>query len=200
MDSKNKYIFNIVDFQRADERALEYIFATYWRGFVYFAKRYVSDLEAEDVCSEVMNRVWARRFDFHSLNGLKAFIYVSIRNASIDLIRSKKMTSRVDRDYSYLNAEALSPNGTEEMLARIVQAGVLQRLHEMRERLPPQIGKVIQLTLEGESVSSIAAKMGIARQVVHRYKVRGIELLREGLDSTDPLDILLIILLVGIIR
>jgi RNA polymerase sigma factor (sigma-70 family) len=197
MSSRETYQFSMAAFQKGDERALEYVFSTHWREFVYFAKKYLSDLEAEDLCSEVMNRVWARRYDFDSISGLKAFIFLSIRNGAFDLIDKKKRESLAAKGYLYHKEQSMAHNETERMLGQVVEAGVLRRLHELQEKLPPQIRKVIQLTMEGESVSSISDKMGIARQVVHRYKDRGIQLLRGGIYSKDPWRVLVLLLVIA---
>jgi RNA polymerase sigma factor (sigma-70 family) len=180
-----RYKFDIAGFKQGDERALEYIFSTHWREFVTFAKRYASDQEAEDICSEAMNKVWVRRYDFESLAGLKAFIFLAIKNRAIDLFEKKRTESKAVKEYSYRKSGKAADNEIEEMIARVVEAGVLRRLDELTVQLPPQIRKVIQLTIDGESVSSISDKLGIARQVIYRYKDRGIELLRGGLEKKD---------------
>lgn len=197
MASVSKYRFNIGDFQRGDERALQYIFQAHWREFVLFAKKYVGDQEAEDVVSETLNKTWDRRGNFENLSALRAFIYLSIKNRALDKIDKRKTEQRVAAEYSERLDREPATEDIEMMMTHVVESEVLQRLDLLTEQLPPRIREVIELTKEGDSVSSISNKLGVARQVIYRYKDRGVELLRGGLRTQDLWKALLLLVLLN---
>jgi len=97
MESKAKegeYWINA--FRNGDDPSLSYFFKLYSKSLGYFAFRLVQDkLEDEDITEECFVKVWERRSDFKTEENLKAFLYISCRNACLDYLRRIKVKSAV---------------------------------------------------------------------------------------------------------
>jgi RNA polymerase sigma-70 factor (ECF subfamily) len=60
-----------------------------------FADSFVKDqLVAEDIVSDVFIKLWNKANDFSSLTAIKAFLYISTKNASLNYINQRVRTEK----------------------------------------------------------------------------------------------------------
>lgn len=151
------------------------------------AKKYISTAEAEEVTGEVFVTIWKRRSDFSSLNSLKKFILVSVRNAAVDLLRKSKLSKVISLE----DAEAFY---SEEDIFSQVKFDVLQAVDAAISQLPSQQREVILLSYKyGYKIDKIAATMGISSQTVKNYKRLALDKLRHSLSGVEFIILLSII-------
>lgn len=182
-------------FRNGDDRSLSYFFKLYSKSLGYFAFRLVQDkLEAEDITAECFVKIWERRSDFKTEENVKAFLYISCRNACLDYLRRTKVKSAAQEAYYHQLLES-----EETILYQIVKSEVLQALNKEIELLPDNYRQVFKLIyFDYKKTDEIALEMGISVQTVRNYKSRAVELLkatmlRKGISAATVLAGLMII-------
>lgn len=187
METEETYL--ISEFNRGETRALKQIFMRYHASICYFAGDFVKDFEvAKDIASETFMALWSRRTDFNSVRAIKAFLYVSARNACLNYLRRSKMI----QDHQRATLRDLSKEELDDVvMSRIFDAEVLREVHMAVEALPGQCRRVVKLTLEGMSSDDIAAVMDLSPQTVRNTRVRATMLLKKHLTQNAVAVVLL---------
>jgi len=174
--------------QQGDERAFEQIFDHYYQALCFFSARLIIDkMAAEDIVQEVLYKLWHKHADFENLNAIKAFLYISTRNASLNYLDKEK---RKDKHHELLMS---SPEETDmPVLNEIIYAEGLREIAMALDSLPEQCSKIMKMIYqEGLKPQEIADALGITVSTVYNQKMRGIGMLRQKL-STGGFGILLL--------
>jgi len=177
--------------QKGDERAFEQIFDHYYQALCFFSARIIVDkIAAEDIVQEVLYKLWHKHADFETLNAIKAFLYISTRNASLNYLDKEK---RKDKHHQLLMG---LPEETDiPVLNEIIYAEGLREIAMALDNLPEQCGKIIKMIYqEGLKPQEIAKALGITVSTVYNQKMRGIGILREKL-SVKGFGVLLLVTL-----
>jgi len=149
----------------ANQRCFEIVYNEYYRPLVFFAHTHVQDgAVAHDITIDAFTKLWDRRGDFDSLQKIKAFLYITVRNASLNHIKQLERRNAAHKEILYL-AEKDSDHLTasiyqSELLHRVMQEikslkGKARRIIELRyfEELPyPEIAKILNTTVENVRV------------------------------------------------
>lgn len=176
---------------KGDENAFSQLYRLYYAPLCLYADRFVKDsAAAEDIVEEAFLKVWERRRTFTTPKHLAAFLYQSIKNACLDLI---KTSARMDVRHQSFAADHYVLSETDH-LTDIVRTEILVSLYYAIASLPPKVGGIIQKTFfEGKSNQEVADEMGISLQTVKNQKHRGIGLLRKRIGR-DYLYLLILFL------
>ena len=182
-------------FRDGDDAALSYFFKLYYKPLCYFADRMIQNgLEAEDIVADCFVKAWERRQDFETAANIKAFLYISTRNAGLNYLKHLKAKSAAQLKY-FNELE----QGEELILTKIIETEVLVMLNEEIDQLPDNYREVFKLLYFDQlKTDEIAIKMGINVQTVRNYKARAIDLLkasmlRKGISEAMVLGFLLFI-------
>lgn len=175
---------------QGEELAFDYFFHRYFPLMITFARRFVMDeVYAEEIVQDVFYKVWQRRSSFASPQALKAFLYISTKNASFNQI--SKMQNRTKHQDNYAVEKDIEE---QSILHDIIRTEVYVFLSEAIRTLPDQCQKIIQLLFEEDKKPiEIADELGISVSTVNSQKARGLLLLRQRLKGKD-LDLLMIIM------
>lgn len=167
-----------------DKTAFEQVYHQFYQPVCYFAYRFTQDMpQAEDIASVVLAKVWERRTDFSDPAAVKAFLYVSARNASLDYLKSQKVRSGAAGELRY---QALLSD--DAAMAGQLEAQLLKHIYDAVESLPPRAKEIFRMIyIEGLSTEAIAAKLQLPVQTVRNNKARALELLRVQLLKKDIL-------------
>lgn len=134
--------------------------------------------EARDVIQEVFTTIWNRRMDLDLTTSLNGYLYRSVRNAVLNLIRNEKKGSVLMTEIG----EALEKGeySTDEQ----VNYNELKRLIELEVALlPPRMREVFELSRNQQlSHAEIAALLEISDLTVKKQINKAIHILRERLD------------------
>ena len=180
-------------FRDGDNTALSYFFKLHYKPLCYFVGRMVqNNLEAEDIVTGCFVKAWEHRQDFDTATNIKAFLYISSRNSSLNHLKHLKVKSAAQlKHFNELQ------EGEEIILTKIIEAEVLVMLNKEIEHLPDNYREVFKLLYFDQlKTDEIAIKMGINVQTVRNYKARAIDLLKasmlkKGISETMVLAILL---------
>jgi RNA polymerase sigma-70 factor (ECF subfamily) len=187
----------IKKFRQGNHEAIRYIFKSFYRPLCYFGAQLTGNQqEAEDIAIDSIIKLLEKRKDFDNLPNIKAFLYVTTRNACFDYLRSEQRHGNSHKELLYLTGEA-----EEQVENEMIKSRVLQEIFVQVETLPPQCQKIFKLVFfKGLSTAEIAQQMGLTARTVLNQKTRAIQLLRGTLLSKDllPVAVCTALLLTGI--
>jgi len=165
-------------FKRGDDQALSHFFYLYHKSLRYFATRLVQDEEeAEDIVSACFVKLWKGDHEqVKTLQNIKAFLYISCRNACLDSLKSlKTKTAAQERYYQQLE------QSEEPILRKIIESEVMEMLAHEIELLPDKCREVFKfIYFEHKKPDEIAAELGISPKTVSAHKAKAIELLKAS--------------------
>jgi RNA polymerase sigma-70 factor (ECF subfamily) len=168
--------------RKGEPEALQSLLKLFYGALCLFAERMVTDRQvAEDIVGEAFIKLWNKRGDFETVQNIKAFLYISTRNACLNSLKQSKRETLSKKQLAYLNEEH-----TTFVLNDMVKAEVLAEIMREIEKLPEQCGKVLKLGyLQGMKNQEIADLMQISVHTVKNQKARAIQLLKIRLRDRD---------------
>jgi len=181
-------------FQRGEPKAEAEVFQQYFKPACLFAENITGAMmPAEDIVAETLIKIWNRRQEFQALSNAKAFLYRSIRNASINYSIAQKRHRKIEVKMAYLE----DTNTTDDALEReILRVELLQEIYKEIDNLPDRCSQIFKMIfIEQRSTQEIADELGINVQTVRTQKARAIELLKTELLKKHRLEALLLLYL-----
>ena len=176
------------NFKKGDPRALQVIFRQFYAPLCLFAERLLHDRPAaEDIVGDTFVKLWNRHADFENLQNVKAFLYITTRNASLNLLKQMQREMLSKKQLAYVS-------GSQEgfILNEIVRNEVLMEINREIENLPGQCRKIFKMSyFEGRKNQEIANMLAISVHTVKNQKSRAIQLLRVKLPDRNLVAILI---------
>ena len=165
-------------FKNGDEKALAHFFKLHSKSLAYFTNRMVSDqAEADDIVSKCFLKLWQKHENFKTAQNIKAFLYISCRNACLDYLDSLKVRTALQEKY-IIHLQ----RGEESILYDVIQTEVLEKIHKEIDELPEKMKIIFKmLFIEGKSTAEIAAELGISIQTVRNQKTNAIAIIKNSL-------------------
>lgn len=165
----------ILDFQKGDKQAYAIVFKKFYQPLCFFAgKMKLDDFEAEELVQDVLLNLWNRRMDFETVGKVKAFLYISTRNAVLNYLDKKKRLGDKQEAYTLGVASYELP-----ISHHIIYSETLRELKEAIQTLPAQCSRIMSLLYEeGLAPNEVAAYLGITPSTVYNQKLKGVELLK----------------------
>ncbi len=194
MSAKNPgHYFSIDLFCKGDMQEYNYVFELYYDTMYLFAYNMIrTQGEAKDIATESFIKLWKLHSNFENLGNIKAFLYVTTRNACIDYLRFLQKQRAAQREIFYL----LDKDKEETPKNEMIDAEVFKKLSQQIEALPPKCKEVFKLIyFHNFSTAQIAKKMAITQRNVLNQKARGIQLLQSALFSRTLRDTVVLMLL-----
>jgi RNA polymerase sigma-70 factor (family 1) len=184
MSGKNPvHDFSIERFRLGNLRDFKCVYDLYFETIYTFTYNLAKDAEeAQDITTETFIKLWRLQGNFESLNNIKAFLYITARNACFDYFRKLQRRRSGQKEILYLlRAENESENEAEN---KMIDAEVFGELSRQIEDLPTSCKKVFKLIyFNNLTTSEIAENMGVSAQNVLNQKARAIRILRSKLLS-----------------
>ena len=179
----------VVSLQKGGPDALQLLLKQFYSPLCLFAERLLKDKAAsEDIVGESFIKLWHKRADFESLQNIKAFMYITVRNACLNYLKQAKRESLNQKQLAYITGEK-----EEFVLNEMIRAEVLKEIMHEIDKLPEQCGKVLRLGyLEGLRNQEIADLLHISVHTVKNQKARAIQLLKIKLRDRDLMTFLLL--------
>ena len=165
------------------EKELKELMNKYYSQLCVVSVQYTDSLEiAEDIVQDVFLRFWEDNKLLFVETNPKAYLFRSVRNASIDYIR--KNNYRVFTDIEEANLISEEEISEEELSLQY------ERLYRIIGQLSPQERTVLNaIVVENKRYKEVAEEMNISVNTVKTYFARALRTLRKEL----PLSILLIL-------
>lgn len=167
----------ILAFKQGDRGAFNAIYDQMNKPILTFCKYMVPVEDAEDITAEIFFRLWKSHQTWDSINNIKAFLFISARNACINFIRQQKVRSAKNKEIEVLMSES------ENMVLRAeLESELISRIRQEIENLPPSCKKVFTLSyFEGYKNPEIAEKLSISDQTVKNLKTMALKMVRTSI-------------------
>ena len=165
----------IASLTAGNHAAMDYLFDNYYNSLCNHALRLVKDASiAEDVVQEVMMTIWKKRAQINIDSSLKAYLYRSVTNRSLNHLRDKRnqvveiedkyldVSADVEEKIYYNETEQIIMNEVNKLSPRCRQIFIMNRLDQMKYK-------------------EIAAELEISVKTVEHHIAKGLHILRESL-------------------
>ncbi len=164
---------------KGDVNAFKQIYALYYAQLCKFAWRYTQcDQQAEDIVQESMVKLWEQKERFTEVSNLKAYLFLSVKNACINYLEHQKVVAKhADVVVAEINLLSLQEDNLESELER---EQLEARVFEAIEGLPAQSGEVFKMKyLEGKRTKEIAEMLGLSPRTVETHVYNALKSLRS---------------------
>lgn len=192
-DLENKYSSYqenelLADFRSGSEDAFTEVYRRLYKRVYLFATRFVEQpADAQDLTAETFVQLWNKRTEFYNLDGVAAFLHVTVRNKCFNLLKHQHMKEGRKEELLQL----LSEQDSEDFYIEKVQSELLSKIYAEVDKLPPRMREVFLLSYrEGLKPAEIAERLQIKVQTVTNQRVSAIRLLQLALRQ-DPMAVIL---------
>jgi RNA polymerase sigma-70 factor (family 1) len=168
-------------FRGGDEDAVQEAFREVYdrmvRPLTYFVENIIfSPTDAEDIVANAFTKLYNARSGMRSMDHIKRWLYVIVRNESIDYLRLRSRQRESHSEVAYLGAETDDHHESERVKSAVFQ-GILNEI----EKLPRQRKAILRLYFfEQKSTAEIASQLGLNCQTVLNHKAKALESLRKS--------------------
>lgn len=170
-------------FNAGNQQAFSAIFNEYFPRLSFFARRITNnEAEGQDIAINTFMKLWQRHGNFKTETNVKAFLYITARNACLDFLKQE------NRKQVVLNEWANYSEGWEpEHITTLIKGEMFAQLRAEVEELPKECKKILMMLFyEGKNTAEVAAELNISVNTVRRQRQIGIASLRKT-NLTDRL-------------
>lgn len=163
-------------FSKGDRKAFDAIFDDLYESIHFFSLKLTkSPFQGEEIAMEAFMALWKCHDMFNTIDHVRAFLYVTARNAGLNFLRKEK-AQRI----FYQNFKNFSRNWEADHENKMIQAEVLKELLKEINSLPGKCREVFKLRyLEGKSREEVAKELNMAIATVDSHSTRAFKLLRS---------------------
>lgn len=156
-------------------QAFTSIYDEYFDRLLDLARSFLENRQdAEDICADVFTNLWEMRSKFDNIRNIKGFLYMSVRNGCLDLLKSAKVKQR-----SHVSIDTLEQIDPEQFAD--VRIDYKNAFRKRVNNLPSQCKLIFELAyFEHLTNDEIAARLQITKRTVTNQKVKAKNMLRAG--------------------
>lgn len=167
----------LTNLRLGSESALSFFMDMYSHNLHFFAYKLVRDKDIiPEVISESFVKLWMHRTQFFSIEELKSFLYIVVRNSCLD--QAKKGRERYAHEQ--MEEAHLVPNADTDILTKIIHTELIALLGEALDKLPLQQAKIFRLTiLEGKTTAEVCKELQTTASTVYFARSKAITTLRR---------------------
>jgi RNA polymerase sigma-19 factor, ECF subfamily len=173
--NQSSIVFNL-----QDVNVFTVIYKKLFPSVYYYAKRFVTSEEAQDLTADVFTKLWNTDKKFSSIPSIKNYLQVSVRNAAINYNEHQRIIEKNKDNIVSLNDSIdYRFNEYDE-----IKAEKIKLIFAAIGKLPLQQKKVFELFyFGGLKEKEIALKLDIAIRTVHNNKMLAKKNIRFKLGS-----------------
>jgi len=147
-----------------DQKAFRQFYQTLYLRLHQFAYSYVHSKEtAEELVNDVFLSIWEKRNILHTINNINVYLYVSVKNASLNFLRKKNLPIPLDTDDLHTDHIKLTINPETITIGRDIHTQVQKAI----EQLPPRCKLIFKLVKEdGLSYKEVASILDVSVKTV----------------------------------
>jgi RNA polymerase sigma-70 factor (ECF subfamily) len=180
----------VVLLRQGDRNAFDELYYRYVPRLLAFSRHYIKDKdEAEEAVQEIFIRIWEKRNTLDESKNFKAYLFQSVKNYFLNLIRDKKKTYPLSDI-----PEELHPHN-ENILADLTYRELEQTALSLIGGLPKVQQEVFTLSrVQGLSNMEIAAKLNLSKRTVEHHIYLSVKHLKTKLVQKETVRTTLLIL------
>ena len=174
------------EIKNGSEQAFNKAFDLYYSPLCFFADKVLHDFDlSRSVVQQVFVDLWIKR-DRLQIDSLQSYLYQSVRNASLDVLKHKKAESK------YL--ATLEKEESGQVNDFIEEAELAERINKAIQNLPEKCREVFVLCrFEELKYTEIAAHLNISVKTVEMQISIALKKLRKELSDYQMIQLLTII-------
>jgi len=159
---------------KMDQSSFEELFRTYFTPLMLFARKFlVNEDDAREVVHKVFISLWERREDMDVSSSLKSYLFTSVHNRSLNVIRDRKKFS---------DEELPEVAGDWDVSTQIESMELEEKISEAIQSLPEKCRQIFELNrFEGLKYSEIAIQLNISVKTVENQMSKALKILRSKL-------------------
>jgi len=163
----------IVAFKNGNQAGFDFLFRQYYTALCYFANSILNnEEEAKDIVQDCFVGLWNSP-KIKRPETIKSFLYTSVRNGCIDILRKKKVVLKA-KSYIINNS-----TNDFEYFDEVAFAEMIRQIVDHIELLSPRMQQVIKLYFfEQNNCEEIAGIMGTTSGSVRKQKQRALKIIR----------------------
>jgi RNA polymerase sigma-70 factor (ECF subfamily) len=164
----------VLEIKKGNIETYRIFFEDFYPVLCAFAFQYIKDVEqCKDISQEALLLYWERRRDFDQLFQVKSFLYITVRNRCLNLLKREE----VNRKF----LEVISQEGEPFYEENLIEQETYLLVRQAVSALPSRMRTVIEHAMEGLTNPQIAQTMGISEGTVHTLKKKAYRKLRARL-------------------
>ena len=161
---------------RMDNHAFEELFKEYFASLMAFSRRILGDEDdAREVVHQVFISLWEKRAELDLSTSLKSYLFTSVNNRSLNVIRDRKKFSL---------EEVPERAGEWDVSAQIESLELEEKIRSVIDSLPEKCREIFELNrFEGLKYAEIAMRLDISVKTVENQMSKALRVLREELGK-----------------
>ena len=159
---------------RMDKREFEELFKNYFTPLMAFSRRILGDEDdAREVVHQVFINLWEKRSELDLSTSLKSYLFTSVNNRSLNVIRDRKKFS---------SEEVPEMSGEWDVSAQIESMELEEKIRGAIDSLPERCRVIFELNrFDGLKYAEIATQLDISVKTVENQISKALKILREKL-------------------
>jgi RNA polymerase sigma-70 factor (ECF subfamily) len=167
----------IVAFRQGDLAAFDVIYWQLRKPIITFCKCMVPVEDAEEITTDIFVRLWRSRTQWDNIKDVKAFLYVSARNACFNFLRSQKA-----KPGKQVAINEIMEQESELILQAEIESELIGLIKEELNNLPETCKAVFSMSyFEGYENTEIAQRLQVSYQTVRNLKSIALKTIRKSL-------------------
>lgn len=169
--------------KNGNEAAFEKIFKMYFKNLHAFAYTFTKDdVIAEEMVQNVFFKIWEKKDQLQIDDSLKAYLYRSVHNESLNHLKHLKIKTSFQIQYSG-NMESSNQDASNQMMASELEDKIQKAINE----LPQQCRTIFQMSrFEQLKYQQIADQLNISIKTVENQMGKALKVLRLKLVEYLP--------------
>jgi RNA polymerase sigma-70 factor (ECF subfamily) len=175
-----------------NEAAFEKVFKMYFKNLHAFAYTFIKDdVIAEEIVQNVFFKIWEKKNQLQIDDSLKAYLYRSVHNESLNHIKHLKVKTSFQLHYSD-QMESSNQDASNQMIASELEDDIQKAINE----LPQQCRTIFQMSrFEQLKYQQIADHLNISIKTVENQMGKALKVLRSKLVEYLPFWLFLLYLI-----
>ncbi len=159
MNENEMYVLTLKEYKN--------LFDTLYTSLCVFANKYLDNLDtSKDIVQEVFIKIWEDKVSFQNENTIKSYLYTSVKNKSLDYLKSKQYKSTDNH-----SAKEIEKLETESFfLSEVVISETSAIIENAINTLPNKCAQIIRLSIKEYTNSEIAQELSISINTVKAQK------------------------------
>lgn len=178
----------IVRLKNGDQNAFELLFHFYYPGLVMYSTQFTADrMEAEEIVQNFFVRFWQRHQQIIPSDSLKSYLFLSVKNGSLNFLKHKKIEEKYIRSMTELSNNHLVYD-PDLYIASELQ----EKIKNAIDLLPEKCREIfIMSRMRGMKNEEIAVELNLSKRTVETQISKALKVLRVELKDYVGLLVLL---------
>lgn len=180
-EHRNGNVFHLTGFKKGTIGSFSYYYQLFYTPLRYFAGQLTGDTAAAaDIVSDTFIKLWQRHAHFQTEANIKAFLYITTKNACLDFQKHLRIVKRSQRTI----ADNAPQQEDEAVISHLIRTELYWHIYHAIEQLPSGCRSIFKMSyLEEMKNQEIADKLHLSVKTVKNQKARAILLLRKKLSE-----------------